>query len=490
MRKVWVKEHSSLKDLLFNNFVYYRTKIINKMGEHLKIIEYPDGQSGKLLILWGKLPNSGDLLKLLIPNLEKIFRGGWTNYSCMVRSQKMALHYMWYSLKCSGYELYNSRAVEVKSRKMDNRGSKSNKGSALFVKEQRVDGNYLLNIQRFNNLRYTLRGFERITLSGILFNQILNKQLYSTTNDSKNLKQKLSKDKDSFSLNPWFITGFTDGDGSFAVSITKKKSGTGWKIVPIFTIGLDQKDLDLLVEIKVFFKIGNIYTSKRGIVYYTVGSVKDLKKYILPHFDKYPLATLKIKDYLLFKEIVILMEKGEHNSLPGLLKIFSLKAILNKGLPSVVKTEFPEIIPAIAPEFKVPFDFNPHWLSGFITAEGSFFISLYENEKRKAGYAVSLVFSLSQHIKDLELLERLAKYLGCGTIRKAQNRETAEWIITKFDDINLNLIPFLTKYTLSGVKVLDFERFKKASFLIGNKMHLTSEGVTLIKAIKDAMYNR
>lgn len=40
-RKVWISEHSSLKQLLFNNFVYYRTKIINKMGEHLKIIEYP-----------------------------------------------------------------------------------------------------------------------------------------------------------------------------------------------------------------------------------------------------------------------------------------------------------------------------------------------------------------------------------------------------------------------------------------------------------------
>jgi NADH-ubiquinone oxidoreductase chain 2 len=40
-RKVWIKEHSSLKHLLFNNLVYYRTKIINKMGEHLKIIEYP-----------------------------------------------------------------------------------------------------------------------------------------------------------------------------------------------------------------------------------------------------------------------------------------------------------------------------------------------------------------------------------------------------------------------------------------------------------------
>lgn len=40
-RKVWVPEYSSLKDLLFNNFIFYRTKIINKMGEHLKIIEYP-----------------------------------------------------------------------------------------------------------------------------------------------------------------------------------------------------------------------------------------------------------------------------------------------------------------------------------------------------------------------------------------------------------------------------------------------------------------
>jgi len=373
---------------------------------------------------------------------------------------------------------------------MDNRGSKSNKMLSLFVKAQRVDGSLFLSqsLQRFKNLRYTLRGFERISSSGIPSNKIINKRLYSTTNDPKNLKKEFFKNEGSFNLNPWFVTGFTDGDGSFAVSITKKKSGTGWKIVPMFTIGLDKKDLDLLVQIKAFFKTGNIYASKRGVVYYTVGSIKDLIKHILPHFDKYPLATLKLKDYLLFKEIIILMEKGEHNSLPGLLKIFSLKAILNKGLPNSVKTEFPDIIPAIVPEFQIPLNFNPQWLSGFITAEGSFFISLYPNEKRKAGYAISLVFGLSQHIKDVELLERLAKFLGCGTVRISNSRNTAEWIITKFDDLNLKLIPFLTKYNLSGIKLLDFERFKKTLFLIENKMHLTSEGVTLIKAIKDAMY--
>ena len=184
------------------------------------------------------------------------------------------------------------------------------------------------------------------------------------------------------------------------------------------------------------------------------------------------------------------MKKGEHNTLPGLLKIFSLRDILNKGLPDSIKSEFPGIIPASLPEFNVTSDFNPHWLSGFITAEGSFFISLYKDEKRKAGHAVSLVFSLSQHVKDIELLERLAKYLKCGRISEASNRETAEWIVSRSDDINLKLIPFLTNYTLSGVKLLDFERFKKAYLLIENKMHLTSEGVVLIKAIKDAMYNR
>lgn len=373
-------------------------------------------------------------------------------------------------------------------RSMDNRGSKSN---YMFVKEQRVDDSWFTG-SRPVNLRYTLRGFERISWAGIPSNLILSKRLYSTTNSSKNIIQpKLSTiDEGSLSLNPWFITGFIDGDGSFTVSTAKKKSGTGWKIQPILTIGLDPKDLDLLVQVKAFFKVGKIYTSKRGIIYYTVGSTKDLIKYILPHFDKYPLATAKLKDYLVFKKILLLMQKGEHNSLSGLLKIFSLRAILNKGLPDIIRREFPGIIPANLPEFKVSSDFNPQWLSGFIAAEGSFFISLYKDEKRKAGYAVSLAFSLSQHVKDIELLERLTKYLKCGRISEASGRETAEWIISRSDDINLKLIPFLTNYTLSGVKLLDFERFKKASILIENKTHLTPEGVTLIKAIKDAMYNR
>lgn len=60
---------------------------------------------------------------------------------------------------------------------------------------------------------------------------------------------------------------------------------------------------------------------------------------------------------------------------------------MNKGLPAFIKDEYPYIIPAIEPEFKIPTKLkrNPFLLSGFITAEGSFFISLYSRLSRFPG---------------------------------------------------------------------------------------------------------
>jgi hypothetical protein len=49
------------------------------------------------------------------------------------------------------------------------------------------------------------------------------------------------------SLNPWFLTGFTDGDGSFSIIVSKDIKGKLLcKVQPVFTIGLHGKDLPLL----------------------------------------------------------------------------------------------------------------------------------------------------------------------------------------------------------------------------------------------------
>nr|UTA98422.1 NADH dehydrogenase subunit 2 [Varicosporium sp.] len=40
-RKVWLADYSSFSKLIFNSFLYYKSQIVNKMGEQFKIIEYP-----------------------------------------------------------------------------------------------------------------------------------------------------------------------------------------------------------------------------------------------------------------------------------------------------------------------------------------------------------------------------------------------------------------------------------------------------------------
>jgi hypothetical protein len=66
-------------------------------------------------------------------------------------------------------------------------------------------------------------------------------RLYSTTSTIIN------------SLNPFFITGLTDGDGSFVCIIIKS---TGhrlrWRAEVYFQIALHKKDLELLKQIQAF----------------------------------------------------------------------------------------------------------------------------------------------------------------------------------------------------------------------------------------------
>jgi hypothetical protein len=81
-------------------------------------------------------------------------------------------------------------------------------------------------------------------------------------------------------------------------------------------------------------------------VEFRVSTLKDLVDVILPFFDKYPLMTKKHSDYLLFKEIVLLMLNKEHNTLEGIQKTVNIRASLNTGLSNDLKEAFPNTIPA------------------------------------------------------------------------------------------------------------------------------------------------
>lgn len=65
---------------------------------------------------------------------------------------------------------------------------------------------------------------------------------------------------------------------------------------------------------------------------YTVNSLADLSNIIIPHFNNYPLLTLKIIYFFMFKEVVELMTKGERLTIQGLGKVVAFGASMNKGL--------------------------------------------------------------------------------------------------------------------------------------------------------------
>lgn len=87
----------------------------------------------------------------------------------------------------------------------------------------------------------------------------------------------------------------------------------------------------ILIKIQSFFGTGNIYrTTGNKAVYYKINGTAHLYSIIINHFDSYPLIGAKQSHYLIWKDIVSLMNAKVHLSYEGKLKIRSLVAKLNK----------------------------------------------------------------------------------------------------------------------------------------------------------------
>ena len=107
------------------------------------------------------------------------------------------------------------------------------------------------------------------------------------------------------------------------------------------------------MQIKNYFQAGTIQIKNNKIgdrsVIYSIKSLKEIIEKVIPHFDNFPLLTKKKADYLLFKEVVILMSEGKHLTVEGLREIIAYKASINKGLNESLKKEF-DVIPVQRPE--------------------------------------------------------------------------------------------------------------------------------------------
>ncbi len=147
------------------------------------------------------------------------------------------------------------------------------------------------------------------------------------------------------------------------INFYRKKGLKRMTVLPAFSITLHKKDIDLLHKIKAFFGNIGLVTQWSRFAIFKVQSIEEISGNIISrglpassrfsggrsHFDKYPLITQKKADYLLFREIIIMMLRKEHLNKQGLQSIINIKASLNLGLSEDLKLTFPETKPVARP---------------------------------------------------------------------------------------------------------------------------------------------
>jgi len=370
-------------------------------------------------------------------------------------------------------------------REMEYRGSKSitdlhkpASHKSVIVKEQRVDGHRCVNL---THLRYALMGFERNYQVRIPSNHLITLRRLYTSLSTSNL---------SDNLNPWLLTGFSDGESNFTVRIIKSNSvKVGWVVQPVFQIGLHKKDLNLLKKIQAFWGVGEIY-HKEESCNYMVQSLRGLNV-IVNHFERYPLLTKKREDFMLFAQIVTLINQKEHLTLSGLHEIISLKASMNLGLSTLLKTAFPDITPAIRPkrsdEELLNSNIDPNWMVGFTAGEGCFSIRITKSSTTKTGFQVQLRFNITQHSIDKVFMNSLVNFWGCGKVFLRFRENKVDFQILKIKDLSEKVIPLFQSIPLQGVKSKDFADFCKAVEIMKVKGHLTNEGLDQLHKLKVGM---
>jgi LAGLIDADG endonuclease len=283
--------------------------------------------------------------------------------------------------------------------------------------------------------------------------------------------------------------GFADAESCFNISISKRTNKINSEVQARFLIETHIKEIDLLFKIQSFFGgVGNItQIVKKNTSRYSVVSIKDINNFIVPHFLKYPLQSVKLIDFESWLEIINLLNSKKHLTPSGINQIISLKSIINLGLSKKMKLEYPNILILKRKEYNPDSNrLNPNWISGFIEGDGSFHIHI-----RKSNNNVTCFLSIGLNIREKLLLKKIQEFFdGKGKLyaydRPTNLKKHCEFKIYKRSDLETILSHFDT-YPLKGLKLKKFEIWKEITFLMVNKSYSLPENLTKIKDLNDKL---
>ena len=124
-------------------------------------------------------------------------------------------------------------------------------------------------------------------------------------------------------LDPWFVTGLTEGEGCFCISFSvRPKLRCGLEVRPSFSLSLNERDRPLLEDLQTFFKCGWIRESRSDRTFkFESRSTSELVAQVVPHFEVYPLRGYKARSFDGFARVCRMIEQGGHLERAGLTQI-------------------------------------------------------------------------------------------------------------------------------------------------------------------------
>ena len=268
----------------------------------------------------------------------------------------------------------------------------------------------------------------------------------------------------------WFV-GFTDGEGNFNIKLTGLTDNTFKNVQFTFQIGLHKDEIEVLEYIMKTLQCGHISKSQNRINYF-VNDINSLLHVIIPIFDYVNLNSSKFHHYELFKKAVLLTKDKSHLSDKGKLDIIAyqkeMQSMSGKWIPSSINNKI---------------KITRYWLAGFIDAEATFSTNKYVPR-----------FKLENHIKELELYNKIREFFNVGNVLLSSSRvdrvnsnPTVILEINKVQELRENLIPLLYDndyILLKTLKAQDFSLWLKLVDIYYKGYHTILEGKYIFDAIK------
>jgi len=151
---------------------------------------------------------------------------------------------------------------------------------------------------------------------------------------------------------PFWIAGFTSGDGSFHIRfhirLRKLNTDIGYGVSLVYSFHLHIRDLDVLKGLATYFssnslcicemtskcknlksKEKKVSISKDKSVHLKIAKFTDINEKIIPFFEKYPIEGVKSLDFEDFKQVCTIIKNKKHLTPLGIKAILDIKLNMN-----------------------------------------------------------------------------------------------------------------------------------------------------------------